>query len=93
MYSYKLLKNGICFFFLGFNEKVLEVLLQFYINRPEPLQGVKLKPYLGQEVKHIADYEDIEKREWLEHQFKYFSSNRPPSRYGKLLDGFLDISF
>ncbi|KAK6643747.1 hypothetical protein RUM43_000010 [Polyplax serrata] len=65
---------------IGFNEKVLEVLLQFYINRPEPLQGVKLKPYLGQEVKHIADYEDIEKREWLEHQFKHFSSNRPPSR-------------
>lgn len=66
--------------FAGFNERVLQVLLQFYINQPVTVADVKLKPYLGEKTKYVADYENDEKREWLERKFKHIFANKPNSR-------------
>ncbi|XP_044740676.1 28S ribosomal protein S30, mitochondrial [Chrysoperla carnea] len=64
---------------IGFNDEVLKNLLKFYIN--QPAQRIEnMTPYLGENIKTIADIEDNEKREWLEKQFKYMMSNRPRHR-------------
>ncbi|XP_967403.2 large ribosomal subunit protein mL65 [Tribolium castaneum] len=65
---------------VGFNDEVLKMLLKFYANVPEVKLGVNLKPFLGKEEKFIADYEDGDKREWLEREYKFLVSNRPRAK-------------
>lgn len=65
---------------VGFNDEVLQNLLKFYCNVPEDRLGINMKPYLSQQEKVCADYEEDEKREWLEREYKFLVSNRPRSR-------------
>ncbi|KAG6444958.1 hypothetical protein O3G_MSEX003648 [Manduca sexta] len=60
----------------GLNEDLLKMLVQFYLNAPEEREH-EMKPYLGKEMKVVADIEDDNKREWLESTFKHLASNRP----------------
>lgn len=62
----------------GFNEDVLKHLIKFYANAPQK-RNIEMQPYLGQ-PKTISDYEDSEKRIWLEQRYKYLMSNRPNPR-------------
>ncbi|KAJ8970918.1 hypothetical protein NQ314_000968 [Rhamnusium bicolor] len=62
---------------IGLNEDVLKLLIKFYSNVPENRLGVNMTPYLSSEEKVVADYEDNEKREWLEREYKYLVANRP----------------
>lgn len=62
---------------IGFNDDVLKVLLKFYANQPAQRLGVNLTPYLKHKEKVVADYEDADKREWLEREYKFLVSNRP----------------
>ncbi|ENN71725.1 hypothetical protein HUJ04_006196 [Dendroctonus ponderosae] len=62
---------------VGLNEDVLKMLLQFYGNAPAERLGINMRPYLSQEEKIIADYEDDDKRQWLEREYKYIMTNRP----------------
>lgn len=62
---------------IGFNDDTLKKLLKIYVNVPEERLGVNLRPYLGENEKVIADYEDAEKRSWLEREYKHLMSNRP----------------
>ncbi|KAJ8976948.1 hypothetical protein NQ317_010145 [Molorchus minor] len=62
---------------VGFNDDLLKMLLQFYANEPESRLGVNLTPYLNGKEKVCADYEDDDKRQWLEREYKYLVSNRP----------------
>lgn len=64
----------------GLNEDVLKTLIKFYMNIPEERIGVNLKPYLGKSVKVIADIEHVERRNWLEKQYKHLVNNRPRHR-------------
>ncbi|XP_076748855.1 mitochondrial ribosomal protein S30 [Xylocopa sonorina] len=61
----------------GFNEEVLQKLITFYANVPAERSNENMKPYLGKTVKHVADIEDPERREWLEQKFKHLMANRP----------------
>ncbi|XP_018574152.1 39S ribosomal protein S30, mitochondrial [Anoplophora glabripennis] len=65
---------------IGLNEDVFKLLLKFYVNAPESRLGINLTPYLSSEEKVSADYEDDEKREWLEREYKNLSSHRPPHK-------------
>lgn len=62
---------------VGFNIDVLKNLLKFYNSVPKVREGVDMKPYLHKEEKSIALIENIEKREWLEPQYKHMMANRP----------------
>lgn len=62
---------------IGFNDDTLKTLLKFYVNVPKERLGVNLRPYLSSEEKLVADYENAEKRQWLEREYKYLVSNRP----------------
>ncbi|CAG9772224.1 unnamed protein product [Ceutorhynchus assimilis] len=62
---------------IGFNEEVLKNLVKLYSNAPSERLGVNLRPYLSQEEKLAADYEDEDKRRWLEKEYKFLTSNRP----------------
>lgn len=62
---------------IGFNDDVLKILCKFYANVPQKRVGVELRPYLSDKEKLIADYEDNDKREWLEREYKFITSNRP----------------
>lgn len=62
---------------VGFNEDVLKKLLKFYGNVPEERLGVNMRPYLNANEKVIADYVDVEKRIWLEREYKHLMSHRP----------------
>ncbi|XP_012281803.1 28S ribosomal protein S30, mitochondrial [Orussus abietinus] len=63
----------------GFNEEVLKLLIKFYANVPIE-RAINMKPYLGETEKVIADIEDPERREWLEHNYKYLVSKRSRHR-------------
>lgn len=62
---------------IGLNENVLRMLIQYYANTPEERLGVNMKPYLDQQYQKSAEYEDDDKRKWLEREYKYLMSNRP----------------
>ncbi|KAF5295977.1 hypothetical protein FQA39_LY12749 [Lamprigera yunnana] len=62
---------------IGFNDDVLKMLLNFYCNVPKERAGVDFLPFLSNEEKVIADYEDDDKRQWLEREYKFITSNRP----------------
>ncbi|KAL3280310.1 hypothetical protein HHI36_017798 [Cryptolaemus montrouzieri] len=61
----------------GLNEDVITKLIKYYANAPSERLGVNLTPYLNHKEKLAADYEDQEKREWLEREYKFITSNRP----------------
>ncbi|XP_044761945.1 28S ribosomal protein S30, mitochondrial [Coccinella septempunctata] len=61
----------------GFNEDILAKLVKFYANTPCQRLGVNLTPYLSPDEKVAADYEDEDKRKWLEREYKFITSNRP----------------
>lgn len=61
----------------GFNEDILSKLVKFYANTPCQRLGINLTPYLSQKEKVAADYEDVDKRKWLEKEYKFITSNRP----------------
>lgn len=61
----------------GFNEDILSKLVKFYANAPSQRLGLNLTPYLSQEEKVAADYQDEDKRKWLENEYKHITSNRP----------------
>ncbi|KAG8225414.1 hypothetical protein J437_LFUL004614 [Ladona fulva] len=58
--------------------RVLELLLNMYLNKPCK-RDVEMKPYLG-EQQHVADIDDEERRVWLESRFKHLYSLRPRHR-------------
>lgn len=62
---------------IGFNPDVLKILLKFYLNVPEERLGVNMRPYVSKEEKVCADYEDTDKRIWLEREYKFLVANRP----------------
>lgn len=64
----------------GLNVDVLKNLFKFYINAPEQ-RDYNMKPYLDEVTQVIADYEDVEKKSWLEKRFKHLVSNRPRQTY------------
>lgn len=65
---------------INFNEEVVKMLLQFYLNAPKQRVDTVMKPYLGKNTKLVADIHGAEKREWLEERFKLLVSNRPRHR-------------
>lgn len=64
----------------GLNLDVLKMFVKLYLNKPEDRLGVTLRPYLNKNEKCIADYENEEKRIWLEREYKFLTSNRPRDR-------------
>lgn len=62
---------------IGFNEDVLTKLVKIYANTPEERLGINMYPYLGDTEKLIRDYNDDDKRQWLEKEYKYLVSNVP----------------
>lgn len=63
---------------VGFNDQVLKHLIQNYTNVPNVKRSPEeLQPFLDAKYKRIADYEDEEKRTFLEKTFKHVMSNRP----------------
>lgn len=68
--------NGKC---VGFNDDVIKHLLLYYKSAPaeQQLSTSELQPYLGKAVKKIADYQDLDKRIFLEQEFKHMCANRP----------------
>lgn len=62
---------------IGFNEDVLAKLLKFYGNAPEERLGINMRPYLSDAEKVISDYQDDDKRQWLEKEYKFLESNVP----------------
>lgn len=62
---------------IGFNPDVLKTLIKFYTNAPEERLGVNMQPYLSKSEKVAADYEDADKRVWLEREYKYLMVNAP----------------
>lgn len=62
---------------VGLNEDVLGMLARLYVNAPAERLGINLRPYLSQQEKFVADYEDDNKRQWLEKEYKFLTSNRP----------------
>lgn len=62
---------------VGFNDETLKNLIRFYANAPQERLGVNLRPYLSKEAQYSADYEDDDKRNWLEREYKFLVSNRP----------------
>ncbi|KAL4704456.1 hypothetical protein ACJJTC_019555 [Scirpophaga incertulas] len=64
---------------IGFNEDVLNMLIQFYLNTPEQRE-YDMKPYLNKDEQIVADIEDDKKRCWLEKTYKHLVSNRPRHR-------------
>ncbi|GLV44027.1 mitochondrial ribosomal protein S30 [Carabus blaptoides fortunei] len=65
---------------IGFNDTVLKMLLQFYLNIPKSREDVDMKPYLDKQERIVANIVDTEKREWLENQYKHMMANRPRHR-------------
>lgn len=61
---------------IGFNDEVLKMLIRYYANDPEERLGINMKPYLNDKEKVTADYEDDDKRNWLEREYKFLMSNR-----------------
>ncbi|XP_055844922.1 28S ribosomal protein S30, mitochondrial [Episyrphus balteatus] len=61
---------------LGFNDDVARNLIELYLNAPVE-QQTQLQPYLSKEEQKIADIDDQDRREFLEHIFKHLTSNRP----------------
>ncbi|XP_036343987.1 39S ribosomal protein S30, mitochondrial-like [Rhagoletis pomonella] len=60
------------------NEDVLRHLIRFYVNVPVVQRSEnELHPYLGPDVKYVADYKNDEQRQFLERVFKNLMSNRP----------------
>lgn len=66
----------------GLNLDILKNIVKYYLNKPEERLGVTLRPYLNNNEKRIADYEDEEKRIWLEREYKFLTSNRPRGKLG-----------
>ncbi|XP_060526456.1 large ribosomal subunit protein mL65 [Cylas formicarius] len=62
---------------VGFNEDTLKLLVKFYANAPQERLAVNMRPYLSNEEKLAADYQDDDKRQWLEREYKYLVANRP----------------
>lgn len=69
-------ESGRC---VGFNENVIQQLVRVYTNVPSAIRAPReLMPFLPNPmVQRIADYEDSEKRHFLENTFKHITSNRP----------------
>lgn len=70
---YDIIENGNV---KGFNEEVLKMLIQFYLNAPED-RDHEMKPYLGKEEQVVADIVDDNRRCWLESRYKHLVANRP----------------
>lgn len=63
---------------IDFNEETLRHLIKLYCNVPSVQRTAdELLPYVaGPTLRRVADYDDDEKREFLEHTFKHLSSKR-----------------
>jgi len=61
---------------IGFNTDTLKFLLKYYSNVPEARLGLNMTPYLSQAEKVSADYDDDDKRTWLEREYKFLTSER-----------------
>ncbi|XP_030381539.1 28S ribosomal protein S30, mitochondrial [Scaptodrosophila lebanonensis] len=64
---------------VDFNDDTLRQLFRFYTNAPDVQRSAdELQPYVGgPTLRRVADYDDPEKREFLEKTFKYLASKRP----------------
>lgn len=61
---------------IGFNENVLKQIIKMYLLEPKERVGLEMRPYLS-EKPYVADIEYEERRDWLENQYKFITSNRP----------------
>lgn len=73
---------------IGFNDDVLRYLIQFYLAEPKE-RGHEMKPYLGSEVQTVADIDHVERREFLEKNFKHLMANKPRHRKDKIPEVYL----
>ncbi|KAI4503875.1 hypothetical protein M0802_001278 [Mischocyttarus mexicanus] len=64
----------------GLNIDVLKPLIKFYLNTPME-KNIEMKPYLGEDVKKIADIKSDIRRDWLERYYKHLVTNRPRYRH------------
>lgn len=62
---------------IGFNEEVLKILLQYYLNPPKERENVVMKPYLKKGIHYNANLNGEERRIWVEDFYKRIASNRP----------------
>lgn len=65
---------------VGFNENVLKILMQYYLNPPKEREGVDMKPYMKKSINYVANFRGEERRNWLEEFYKFLVSNRPRMR-------------
>lgn len=63
----------------GLNDEVLSNLIKFYVNQPK-IRSHEMKPYLGTTEKKISDIEHVQRRVFLEKEYKHLVSNRPRHR-------------
>lgn len=61
----------------GFNDKIINNLLRFYLNQPADREGVEMKPYLQPGQQYVSDIKEGEKRRWLDSHYKNLVSNKP----------------
>uniref|UniRef100_A0A1B6LLN1 28S ribosomal protein S30, mitochondrial n=1 Tax=Graphocephala atropunctata TaxID=36148 RepID=A0A1B6LLN1_9HEMI len=65
---------------IGWDDRVVQQLVEVYLNAPANREGVDLKPYLDKDAPYVKDIDHEERRVWLHEQFRYLSSNRPRHR-------------
>ncbi|XP_049938706.1 39S ribosomal protein S30, mitochondrial [Schistocerca serialis cubense] len=65
---------------VGFNDKLLKMIIALYTTAPQERVGVNLRPYLKEGKHLVALIDDPERREWLETRFKHMYSCRPRMR-------------
>lgn len=64
---------------IGFNDDVLRQLIKFYLATPKE-RSYDMKPYVDKECETVADIDHLDRREFLERNFKHIFSRRPRHR-------------
>lgn len=73
---------------IGLNDDVLRHIIQFYLSEPKE-RDYDMKPYLGKNEETIADIDDVERRAFLELNYKHLMSGRPRHRQDKIPEVYL----
>lgn len=73
---------------IGFNDDVLRNLIQFYLSEPKQ-RDYDMKPYLDKDEETIADIDHVERREFLERNYKNLMSGRPRHRQDNIPEVYL----
>lgn len=64
---------------IGLNDDVLRNLIKFYINEPKK-RDIIMKPYLGIDEQKVAHIDHVDRRLFLEQQYKYLTAKRKRHR-------------